>query len=105
MQRGHHVDAVHLVLSVDIDFEEEAFGAEAGIVDEYLEVGRRLDVPNDGLHAGVRGKIGCKDGGTDLAVALQTGGDILEPVEPPGNERNIMSALSEFAGEGDAQSR
>ena len=90
---GEDVEAVHLHLAVEGGFVEEAFGAEAGVVDEEVGAGG-FKAGGDAFEGGLGGEV--FDEGIGVA---ELGGELAEAVLAAGDEKEIVAAGAQLPRE------
>ena len=80
--------------------QERAGGAEAGVVDQQLDLDAELGDP-----LRQRRRVGGEVAGDDVRVGRKLGGEALQAVGPAGDQHQVVPAGGELAGELLANSR
>jgi len=93
---GHHVQLVHLFLTVQIGFPEAFHGSEAGVVDQEIELRAVADALFGGLQAIAGGEV---RGDYFDAAWGEFGRERVEAVSPARDQNQVITASGELARE------
>ncbi len=89
---GEHMQAMHLVLPLQIGLEELAPSSEARVVHQQLQVPGGRQALLHHLHSGIACQICREDLDVHLVRLGQIAGPLLQPVLPPGHQNQVVPA-------------
>ena len=96
--RGHDVQAVHLLLGGERRFPEQAVGAEAGVVHQELQAGLGPHAVRHARQIRLGRQIGDEHLARGAVRPSELRGEGVQPVLPPGHQQQVM-ARRQGAGE------